>query len=82
MRHPLSAKRLSWASAKAGILARTRTYPLFLQLRDSAGLGPASPIAPLASGLWGTSAAAVFGCGNSITLAGQVVKLHLAFQGD
>jgi len=34
----------------------------FLQLRDSAGLGPASPIALLASELRGTAAEVVFDC--------------------
>jgi hypothetical protein len=60
-------RRLLSVPAEAGFLARTQTHSVLLQLRDSAGLGPASPLVPLTSGVWGTSAVAVCNCSSEYT---------------
>ena len=76
MRHPLSAK--AWVCVSRGGYpgSNGRRGPPLLQLRDSAGLLPASPFVPLASGLWCTSTVAVCGYSESIAHRGQAVKLQ------
>ncbi len=53
-----------------------RVSATFLQLRDSAGLGPASPLGPVTSERWGTSAAALFDCVATIPYLRQASKLE------